>query len=285
MRIRIGDVDMGAGYRFDLERWPKLMDYSFEFPERIQSMGISTAAHRVRVPYLVAQLYSQSTPTPDSDTKGMLVLFNHGTTSSPDYSHDVVHWGDPTEFVIKKYTEVARSNRRPVPGGPYQDLIGMRAWMTDQVLELRDQSEMVIEHADEDCVWLRCDGTMENLLNVIEHRDIWEVVDQRAGATVQATSHTPQPAAELTPEQLVPVLAGLFALGQRFEGKLTIVRLEMTERALEQLPTVGYRRHRSIPMSDPALVRTVRGLLQQGKSVAVITDQATDQFDIYVDGR
>ncbi len=166
MRITLDDMQLGASRRFDLDAWPHLPRFQFDFPRPVRCGGIIIAAPNSRPPYLIIQLFCDGIPEPGASPDGMLVIYNNGSVAVPSYSHDLDHWHQPSGAFLRQYDKLARARVRPAPCGPYAQYVGAKAWMMDDVLEIRDRSDGIIEHADDECVWIRCWGVLENLLQI-----------------------------------------------------------------------------------------------------------------------
>ncbi len=184
MKQRFEDFDIGSVVHFDLGEWPNLPFYEIDFPVKIEFAIVSGVATRSKPPYLVLRLYDAPRPSPEDHPSGMLILYRRGKPTKPVYSHDAYHWKkpDPLGIPLTAYDVVCESPERPESGGELAQQIGQPAWFNDGELQLRDRSDGVLVHADEDFVWIRGVGVIENLVNIVAISDIERLTDKRAAA-------------------------------------------------------------------------------------------------------
>ena len=184
VRCRFGDLHLVViDEKVHPQDWPQLAGLEFEFPDEVRSAVVRASSARCAPPYLFIELFVAPEPIPGIPSIGTMVVY--GTAATPSYDLYAV-----STRPFRHLVQMARCPVRPEPGGPSADLVGRPAVQApDGTIAFGGESELVVEHADADNLWIR--HTLHGWLGV------------SPTPAIEEPSGTADPAPRLTPAKNV----------------------------------------------------------------------------------
>jgi hypothetical protein len=144
------------------EDWPELAALEFDFPSEVRSALVRASSVRCVPPYLFIELFAVREPVPPLPSIGTMVLYrpSRPATAEPPYDLYAV-----STAPFRHLVPMARCPERPESSGPAASLVGEPVVQTpDGGLAVDRDSDLVVEHADGDNLWIR--QTLEGWLGV-----------------------------------------------------------------------------------------------------------------------
>jgi hypothetical protein len=177
MMVRFSSLSLASSRPPDPHLVRHLSDsVSFDFPENVAMAGLLAYAESTWPAYAACRLYSKKTVNPNDETIGLIVVYFGATV---DY--DLWHWYRPDPKVpLKKCVQLHTSTIRLKASERWAPLLGKPAGIGDGgVLEIEDSGDFQLMHGDDEYLWLRGTGWVENLVKIYEVGMIRRVVDRR----------------------------------------------------------------------------------------------------------